>query len=188
MTDKVAADPALAIAAPLVAGFEAFRSAPYLDPNIWTYGFGFTYTPDMKKVTADTPPISHEDAMAFMGNILTKTLAAVRAMVHVPVTDNQAAALTSFAYNEGTERLRTSRLMLAFNQGKIEEAAADFMSFVYIKQQYSRGLANRRLKEKALFLAGVEMQAAPAPAPALVSAASDLTADQLDDLYNGAPA
>ena len=95
-------------------------------------------------------------------------------MVQVPLTNNQAAALTSFAFNEGTAALRNSHLMLELNAGNTQTAADCFGQWVYAGGKYVQGLANRRDQERALFLKP-DAHASPPPAD---------TADQLDDLYN----
>ena len=167
-------DSALAIAVPLIARFEGFRATPYQDvAGVYTIGYGFTYTPDFKRVTATTPDMTQTAAQAWLEAFVSKTLAAVRQMVCVPITDNQAAALTSICYNEGTQAIRSSRLMLALNQGLTQEAADGFLSWVYAGGRPNAGLQARRRAERALFLTAVH-----APAPA------EDEADRLDDQYN----
>jgi lysozyme len=147
-------DPALPLAVSLIEGFEGFRSTPYRDAGrgIWTIGFGFTYLPDGSPVTADTPPISRSDADARLSVGAARTLAMVRAMAHVPITDNQGAALTSFAWNEGTGALRTSTLLALLNQGEPAEAAKQFGAWVYAGGKMLSDLVERRAAEAAVFL------------------------------------
>ena len=164
-------DLALSTAVPLIANFEGFRSAPYQDQGgVWTIGFGETLNADGTRVSASTAPITREDAEARLSGAVANVLAMVRDMVHVPMTDNQAAALTSFAYNLGTSALRNSTLMLRLNQGNIDEAADCFAAWIYVDDKPNDGLRNRRAAERTLFLTP---DAAPQP-----------TADQLDILYN----
>jgi len=46
---------------------------------------------------------------------------------HPGITNNAIAALTSFAFNEGTNALRKSTLLMALNQGRLDEAANGFL-------------------------------------------------------------
>lgn len=172
-------DSALAIAVPLIAGFEGFEPQPYQDQvGVWTIGYGFTYLPDMSAVTATTPAMTQEAAQAQLEIFVAKTLSAVRDMAHVPITDDQAAALTSFAYNEGTSALRTSTLMDRLNAREpATEVAQCFASWVYAGGHIDNGLVSRRAKEAALFLRG-EASTAPSTAP------TEMSADELDAFYN----
>jgi lysozyme len=142
---------------PLIAEFEGFRSHPYQDSaGVWTIGFGFTYTPDMRRVTAATPPMTRGAATAWLQTFVAKTLVAVRQMTYAPITDAQAGALCSFAYNEGTARLHDSSIMALLNQGEPAAAADYFMSYIYAGGKPNDGLRNRRMREMALFLTGVK--------------------------------
>jgi GH24 family phage-related lysozyme (muramidase) len=111
--------------------------------------------PDMKRVTAATPPMTQDAATAWLQTFVAKTMAAVRQMTYAPITDAQCAALVSFAYNEGTARLRDSSIMMLLNQGEPAAAADYFMSYIYAGGKPNDGLRNRRMKEMALFLTGV---------------------------------
>lgn len=179
-------DPALTIAVPLIAEFEGFRSEPYMDAvGVATVGFGFTYI-DGAPVTMATPPMSLEEGEARLAPLVATYLKAVREMVHVPITDNQAAALTSFSYNLGTQRLRTSHLMLDLNAGRYQEAADRFGEWVYAGGKMLAGLVKRRAAEKALFLAADGESAATAaitqPAVAAALSPGSKADDTADDL------
>ncbi len=146
-------DAALAIAVSLIAEFEGFSASPYRDVvGVWTIGFGFTYLEDGTEVSAATPSVTREDAEARLSGLAAKVLAAVRAMVAVPITDNQAAAMTSFAYNEGTGALRHSSLLAKLNTGDVAGAAECFKMWVFADGQIISGLVTRRAKESQLFL------------------------------------
>lgn len=169
MTDK-----ALAIAVPLIAEFEGFSATPYRDQDgVYTIGFGQTYDLSGKPITAHTPDATRADAMTHLAVLASSYLGKVRGMVHVPITDNQAAALCSISYNIGTSALRSSTLMLALNQGRAQEAADAFRAWIYAAGGANAGLRARREKERALF-----MTCMVAPAP------SEMTADELMNLYN----
>ena len=146
-------DAALQPATALIAQYEDFVSHPYQDSaGVWTIGFGFTYLEDGSRVLPTTPPITREDGEAMLSAIVARTLDNVRAMAHVALSVNQAAALTSLAYNIGTAALRKSHLMLALNGGQTAEAADQFRVWCHAGGVFSRGLAARREAERALFL------------------------------------
>lgn len=168
-------DTALSIAVDFIARHEGFRASPYQDSGagVWTIGYGFTYLENGQRVTPRTPPMTEEAARARLSSMVSRVLDLVRGMVHVAATDQQLAALTSFAFNEGTAQLRNSSIMKLFNQGKPEEAAKWFHSYVYAGGHVSAGLVNRRADEAALFLS---KPAAP------VETADDLNTQELSTL------
>jgi lysozyme len=171
-------DPALAGAVPLIAKFEGFRAHPYQDQaDVWTIGYGSTYLLDGSPVTGQTPLISEPDARAMMVTVVARTLAAVRQMCRVPITDNQAAALCSFAYNFGVPRTRTSTLIKKLNQGDIQGAADQFAGWVHVNNAVNVGLVHRRMEERDLFLSNAPLAPAQPAAPAVPA---EVTADDLN--------
>ena len=173
-------DAALPIAVAFIAAREGFRSEPYRDQGgTWTIGYGFTVTEDGQHVTADTPPITQEAAYARLEVLVGRVLTLVRGMVEVPISNNQAAALTSFAYNLGTNSVRTSTLLRLLNQGELMNAAQQFGAWVYCASKVDQGLVNRRMLEEALFLEGDD---APATVPPAESESDRLNAAELTTL------
>lgn len=83
--------------------------------------------------------------------------AAVARLVTVDINSNQRDALISFAYNLGDDALKDSTLLRKLNKGDFVGAQAEFMRWIKHtdpetgKKVDSRGLANRRAKEAALF-------------------------------------
>lgn len=145
-------DPAVDIAVPLIAEFEGFSTAPYQDiADVWTIGYGFTALPDGRRVTADTAPINQDEGRYRLRALVANVVAQVRAMVEASITDNQAAALASLAYNIGTGALRNSTLLRNLNQGNYAVASGQFMAWTYAGGHTSPGLFKRRVEERALF-------------------------------------
>jgi lysozyme len=188
-------DPALQIAVPLIARFEGFRSKVYQDQKgVWTIGYGSTYLLDGRYVTVNTSPISEPDARAMMTTVVARTLADVRAMCHVPITDNQAAALTSFAYNFGVPRTRSSTLIKKLNAGDVQGAADQFAGWCHLGAVVDPGLVRRRREERDLFLSNATPAASdalkqpgvilPSSTPEEVLTADDLNAQVLKGLHN----
>ncbi len=173
-------DPALSIATAFIAEHEGFRSHPYADVGgTFTIGYGFTYLPDGKKVTPDTPPVDQSEAYQRLTVMVARVLVAVRVIAPTNITTNQAAALCSFAYNEGTGALRHSTLLELLNKGDVCGAAEQFAAWIYAGGGVSQGLIARRAAERALFLT---------PDEALVIPDPDHSADALmEDELNPAP-
>lgn len=85
---------------------------------------------------------------------LSRVLEQVQALVRVPITPNQLAALLSFTYNLGAPNLAKSGLLKQLNRSNYEDAAEQFPLWCHIGLYMSQGLLNRREAEKALFLKG----------------------------------
>src|ERR1700679_1770672 len=164
-------DPALSMTVGWIATYEGFRADPYPDSGgVWTIGFGETYNLDGSRVTAATPPITRADAMTRLSVVVSAYLEQVRYMVHVPITNHQAAALSSICYNVGTNAIRNSSLLLALNKGATAEAADKFCEWVYDDRRVIPGLVQRRKTERELFLTP------DIPPPAAAVDADDLNA------------
>jgi len=162
------ADTALLMATALVAHCEGCRLAPYQDVRgVWTVGYGATYTPLGVPITADTPPLTQSQAETWLQVIVARFLRDVRSAVTASLNDHQAAALTSFAYNEGIEAFRTSTMLRLLNAGDYAGAAAQFPIWNLAGGVVVEGLVNRRALEQAVFNGGdIPGYVAPAPAPA----------------------
>jgi lysozyme len=85
--------------------------------------------------------------------------AAVKAVVHVPLTQGQFDALVSFSYNCGLGNLKSSTLLKMVNASDFADAAGQFQRWDRCNGQPLPGLLRRREAEAQLF-AG----AAPVPA------------------------
>lgn len=130
----------------LVADFEGFRSQAYLCPaGVWTIGHGFT------KGVKRGDTITLEDSLARLEKEYLGFESAVLRLVKVPLTDNQLAALTSFAFNVGTGALGSSTLLRLLNQGQYEDAAKQFARWTKAGGKTLSGLVRRRAAETALF-------------------------------------
>ncbi|GAC1590909.1 MAG: lysozyme [Hymenobacter sp.] len=132
----------------VIKQFEGFRAKAYRDQGgVWTVGYGTT-GPRVNKDTVMTEAEA-EGAVQHTVDAIEKLLLGV---LHVPVTDNQMAALCSFAYNAGTSALLRSTLLSKLNQGDEQGAADEFLKWVFVKGKTNTGLQNRRQAERALFL------------------------------------
>ena len=77
---------------------------------------------------------------------------ALAPFVNVGVTEGQYIALLSLAFNIGVGALKKSSLLRYLNLGRIDEAADEFLRWVYAGGKVSKGLQRRRESERRLFL------------------------------------
>lgn len=143
--------------------YERFVGKPYLDiAKVWTIGYGNTYYENRKAVTKYDPPISEKRAAELKNNIINMDFApAVNLMFAEQikkgeVTQNMFDALILLSYNIGVRGLAGSSVAKHLKAGKKQAAADAFLPWNKITENgrlvFSQGLANRREKERALFL------------------------------------
>lgn len=135
---------------------EGFSDKPYLCPaHVPTIGYGSTHYADGRAVQLSDPPISEAEALQIMKTELKSYELTVNHYVTVPLNQNQFDALVDFAYNAGTQNLKTSTLLKLLNQSQYAAAANEFDKWVHGGGQELPGLVKRRALEKALFLKAV---------------------------------
>lgn len=136
------------VASEFIKGEEGFREKAYWDVNKWAIGYGF------REGVTKGQTMTRQEADARMQKEVEKYASQVENLVTNPnATEEQKAALTSFAYNAGVGALATSTLLKKFNAGDVEGAAAEFGRWSNVnKTQFSSSLYRRRMKERALFL------------------------------------
>ncbi len=140
----------------LIKQSESFRSKPYLCPaGMPTIGYGSTRYVDGTPVKLTDPPITEEQADDIMRATLGSYEDAVNRYVVVPINQNQFDALVDFAYNAGTQNLKTSTLLRKLNQGQYDQAADEFGKWVYGGGKKLGGLITRRGRERDLFVKSV---------------------------------
>lgn len=136
----------------LVEPFEGFRAAPYQDVGgYWTIGFGSTRDAAGDAVTADTPTLSRDQALALVERDLTAAARQVQDSVVVALNVNQQAALIDFVYNLGAGNFCGSTLLRLLNVGNYSAAAGQFTLWDHAAGQVLPGLLRRREAEAALF-------------------------------------
>jgi len=130
-----------------------------------TIGVGHT-GPDVKPGMRITGAQSRE----FLRKDLDQFEATVESAVKVPLSDNQFAALVSFAFNVGEGNFRKSTLLKKLNKGDYDSVPVELMKWVNSKGKRLSGLVNRRTQEGALWGKGehvssgsVDTTAAPKP-------------------------
>ncbi len=146
-------DKAVAIATPLVKLCEGKRLVAYRNKgDVWTIGYGHTNAVAPSIVKAGLT-ISEAQADALLASDLRRIAVWLARVVKVGITDNAAAALIDFAHNVGEEDLLHSTLLRKLNQGCRLCAAAQFARWTKGPPGTRAGLAMRRAREAALFLA-----------------------------------
>ena len=144
-------------AAELIRRHEGFRSQPYYDPaGLPTRGYGelLSSTPgaDLSQFSA----VSESEANQQLAQRIQELERQIDQLVQVPINQNQRAALTSFAYNVGTNAFADSTLLRELNAGDYEGAANQFPSWVFAGGQRLPGLERRRAEEAELFRTPVQ--------------------------------
>lgn len=133
----------------LLKGFESFEPDWYLDPvNVKTIGWGHT-GPLPEGFTA---PLTEEEANHLLRFDLNRFERSVDSACRAPLTGNQFSALTSLVYNIGENAFQRSTLLKRLNAGRYEEAADEFLRWVYAGGRKLNGLVRRREAERMLFL------------------------------------
>lgn len=136
----------------LIKSFEGFRSAPYRCPaGVATIGYGSTKYADGRAVSMDDPAITEAQGDAIMRATLGQYEDAVGRYVLAPLTQCQADALIDFAYNCGTQNLRTSTLLRKLNARDYAGAAGEFSRWTQAAGHVLPGLVRRRDAERRLF-------------------------------------
>lgn len=125
--------------------------------NVLTIGYGSTgphVKPGMR--------ITEFRAESLLKDDLDRFERAVEKLVKVPLTDNQFAALVSFAFNVGVGALQSSTLLKKLNAGDYASVPSELMKWVNAGGRKVNGLVNRRKGDGALF--GTKgVSAAPEP-------------------------
>jgi len=135
----------------LVKQFEGLRLTAYKDiAGNLSIGYGhFNSTPPP---CTDCMVITEAQANSMLDNDLEHILSLIQGHVSVDLTDNQLAALLSFAFNLGQNALINSTLLKDLNDGNIDAAADAFLAWDHSNGTVVPGLARRRAAERALFL------------------------------------
>ncbi len=132
----------------LIKNFEGLSLKAYKCPaGVLTIGYGHTGKDVFKE-----QKITEKEAE----NLLIKDLIIhannVNNLINVPLTQNQFDAIISFEYNIGINAFKNSTLLKLLNKKRYLEASNEFDKWIYCNKMKSKGLINRRKKEKELFL------------------------------------
>ena len=116
---------------------------PYVCPaGFWTIGYGHL-------CAQDHPPITQDEAEAYLAQDLVKALSATLRYCPVLATEpeRRLAAIVDFTFNLGAGRLQTSTLRRRINQRDWTSAALELRRWVYGGGKVLPGLVARREAE-----------------------------------------
>jgi len=131
----------------IIKDCEGCKLQAYQDSvGIWTIGYGTT-GPDVVEGLEWT----QEQADARLEERVQDLWHAIQKLLKVPQSDNQMAALISFTYNIGIGALSKSTLLAKINIGD-GTAPDEFLRWDKAGGHVIAGLANRRAKERALYV------------------------------------
>ena len=125
----------------------------YICPaGVHTIGWGSTYI-DGAPVDVQTT-CTPKQAEGLLRKEIGRAEKAIEKLITAELTPNMFAAPCSWTYNLGMGVLQRSSLRrLYLNDGRYEEAADEFLRWVFCNGKRLRGLVLRRTDERALFLA-----------------------------------
>jgi lysozyme len=150
----------LDIATPFVAQFEGCARKgsdgliyPYYDKygKVWTRGYGRTYGID-----ENSPAITKDEAIRELRSGLSNY--ALKCLLVAMILRDRAAclaAVTSWAWNCGVGAFRASRLRIAINEERWDDAIELIKKPRTASGIELKGLVRRRNAESALFASGV---------------------------------
>lgn len=148
----------------MIVHHEGLRLKPYRCPaKLWTIGVGHVLYPEQGKLSInerDGFALKQEDNRTFtqeeVSNILKADLKrfeqGVDRFITVQLSQGMFDALVSFSFNVGLGTLQRSTLRQKLNRGDKEGAAEELLKYCMAGGKILKGLQNRRLDEKALFL------------------------------------
>jgi lysozyme len=143
---------------------EGVRNKPYRCPaKLWTIGVGHVLYPDQAVLRIDARDgyrLRPEDDRVFsaeeVNGILRADLArfesGVRKLATVPLTQGMYDCLVSFSFNVGLGTLQRSTLRAKLNRGDKAGAAEELLKYCMAGGKILKGLQNRRIDERAMFL------------------------------------
>lgn len=136
---------------------EAFSSVPYLcSAGVPSIGFGNTVYPSGKRVTMQDKPITYSQATELFMWSLEEYENAVNEVLP-DLEQHEFDALVNLCYNIGVNAFKKSTLVKTFDRkdGLLQEAE-QIMRWNKVNGKPSKGLTNRRRRERAMFL-GIEV-------------------------------
>jgi lysozyme len=148
----------------MIKHHEGVRQKAYRCPaKLWTIGVGHVLYPEQGKLKLEdrmSVPLRPEDDRVFsmeeVDGILRSDLSrferGVAQYCPVPLTQGNFDALVSFAFNVGLGTLQRSTLRQKLLRGDKAGAAEELLKYCMAGGKILKGLQNRRIDERALFL------------------------------------
>jgi lysozyme len=148
----------------MVKHHEGVRFKPYRCPaRLYTVGVGHVMYPEQGKLKIedrDGFPLRPEDNRVWTKDEVDAILKAdlarfekgVATYCTVPLTQGMFDALVSFSFNVGLGTLQRSTLRSKLNRGDKLGAAEELLKYCLAGGKILKGLQNRRIDERAMFL------------------------------------
>ena len=149
------------LAIDMIKRWEGFRPLAYLCPaGVWTIGYGHT------KTAREGMKVTQAEAEALLRQDLDEIVSVLAPAIRVPLSDQQSAALLSWAYNVGVGAAQRSTLLRKLNAGDYAAVPEELMRWVRANGKVLPGLVNRRAAEAGLWVLGSHVAGRESPAPA----------------------
>jgi lysozyme len=134
-----------------LAGYEGYERLPYKDSGgVWTDGFGNTHD------VVPGKPVEVTAALMQLNKNTVSAQNAVNRCITSYISDQTFSAFVSFTYNVGNDAFCKSTLVKQYNAGNKHEACNQLKRWVYVAGVKNKGLINRREKESAMCLEGLQ--------------------------------
>ena len=148
----------------MIKHHEGVRFKPYQCPaKLWTIGVGHVLYPNQIKILLaergayalhpeDSRTFTKEEVDAILRADLARFEKGVATYCPVPLTQGQFDALVSFSFNVGLGTLQRSTLRQKVLRGDMAGASEELLKYCMAGGKVLKGLQNRRIDERALFL------------------------------------
>ena len=148
----------------MIKHHEGVRFKPYQCPALlWTVGVGHVIDPNHAKIPIDQRKalpipdgwdrkLTEEEVNGILRRDLDRFERGVEKFCPAPLTQGMFDALVSFSFNVGLGTLQRSTLRQKVLRGDKEGAAEELLKYCMAGGKVLKGLQNRRIDERALFL------------------------------------
>ena len=148
----------------MIKHHEGVRFKPYQCPaKLWTIGVGHVLYPDQIKILLpergayalhpeDNRTFTKEEVDGILRRDLDRFERGVEKFCPVALTQGMFDGLVSFSFNVGLGTLQRSTLRQKVLRGDKEGAAEELLKYCMAGGKVLKGLQNRRIDERALFL------------------------------------
>jgi lysozyme len=148
----------------MIKHHEGVRFKPYQCPaKLWTIGVGHVLYPNQIKILLsergayalhpeDSRTFTKEEVDGILRSDLDRFERGVERFCPVPLTQGMFDGLVSFSFNVGLGTLQRSTLRQKLLRNDKEGAAEELLKYCMGGGKVLKGLQNRRIDERALFL------------------------------------
>ena len=148
----------------MIRHHEGVRFRAYRCPaKLWTLGVGHVLYPlqgrlpldqrqDFQLQAQDDRTFSEEEVNGILHSDLVRFERGVTTLCPIRLTQGQFDSLCSFSFNCGLGTLQRSTLRQKLLRGETEDAAQELLKYCMGGGKILKGLQNRRIDERSLFL------------------------------------